>query len=140
MRLDDIMSTHVESIRAGETLEQADRQMRLTGIHHLVVVDGHKVVGLLGAAALQTCIAEGVGKVEDAMFRHVATAKPDMTVTEAARMMRGRPEGALPVLSGKRLAGIVTISDLLDVLGGRSRRSVRAHPTPRPRPARVRRA
>ena len=50
------------------------------------------------------------------MFMHVLTATPEMTVADAAAMLRGRPEGALPVLEGRRLVGIVTLSDLLDLL------------------------
>jgi CBS domain-containing protein len=119
MRLKDIMSTRVESVRPGELLAGAEQRMRSLGIHHLVVVDRQEVVGLLSEAALQARIAEGVGTVEDAMFRHVVTATPDTTVTHAARMMRSRPEGALPVFAGKRLVGIVTTSDLLDVLARR---------------------
>lgn len=119
MRLKDIMSTRVESVRPGEPVTGAEERMRSLGIHHLVVVDRHGVVGLLSDAALQTRIAEGVGTVADAMFRHIATATPDMTVIQAARMMRGRAEGALPVVAGKRLVGIVTTSDLLDVLARR---------------------
>ncbi len=111
MRLKDIMSTQVESIGPGETLDRAARQMRLRGIHHLVVVSRGRFVGIVSEAALQTKTAEGVAKVEDAMFRHVATGAPEMTVARAARMMRGRPEGALAVFAGRKLAGIVTISD-----------------------------
>ena len=121
MRLHDIMSTKVEAVRPGETLDCAERRMRRRGIHHLVVVSRGKVVGVVSEAALQTRLAEGVATIQDAMFRHILVARPDMTVTEAARMMRGRPEGALPVFAGARLVGIVTISDLLDVLGNRPR-------------------
>jgi len=119
MRLQDIMSTNVEAVRPAETLERAARRMRRRGIHHLVVVKRNKVVGVVSEAALQTRLAEGVATVQDAMFRHMLVASPEMTVTEAARMMRGRPEGALPIFAGTRLVGLVTISDLLDVLGKR---------------------
>ncbi len=119
MRLQDIMSTNVEAVGPGETLVRAERRMRRRGIHHLVVVKDHQVLGVISEAALQTRLAEGVATVQDAMFRHMLVASPEMTVTQAARMMRGRPEGALPVFAGKRLAGIVTVSDLLDVLGRR---------------------
>jgi CBS domain-containing protein len=119
MRLKDIMSTNVEAVRPGESLERAGRRMRRRAIHHLVVVKGRQVAGMVSEAALQTRLAEGVATVQDAMFRQILVASPDMTVTQAARMMRGRPEGALPVFAGKRLVGIVTISDLLDVLGRR---------------------
>lgn len=117
MRLKDIMSTQVESIRPGETLERAQALMRLRRIHHLVVIDRRQVVGVLTESAVQIRGAEGVEKVEDAMSRHVATGTPDMTVRQAANLMRGRAESALPVLADQRLAGIITVSDLLDVLG-----------------------
>jgi CBS domain-containing protein len=52
------------------------------------------------------------------MSRHVLTGGPDMTVRQAANLMRGRAEGALPVMAGQRLAGIITVTDLLEVLGG----------------------
>jgi CBS domain-containing protein len=117
VRLKDIMSTTVESVRPGETLERAQARMRLRRLHHLVVIDRRQVVGILTDASLQVRQAEGVAKVEDAMSRHVVTGTPDMTVRQAANLMRGRAEGALPVIAGQRLAGIVTVTDLLDVLG-----------------------
>jgi CBS domain-containing protein len=119
MRLKDIMSRKVEAVRPGEPLERAERRMRRHGIHHLVVVRRGVVVGVLSEATLQTRMADGVATVENAMHRHMLMATPDMTVSQAARLMRGRPEGALPIFAGTRLVGIVTISDLLDVLGRR---------------------
>jgi len=47
-------------------------------------------------AALQVRHAEGVAKVEDAMSRHVVTGTPDMTVRQAANLMRGRSIGCRP--------------------------------------------
>jgi len=117
MRLKDIMSTAVESVRPAETLERAQARMRLRRLHHLVVIDRREVVGILTDAALQARQAEGVAKVEDAMSRHVVTGTPETTVRQAANLMRGRAEGALPVIAGQRLVGIVTVTDLLEVLG-----------------------
>ena len=117
MRLKEIMSTSVESVRPAETLERAETRMRARHLHHLVVIDRGRVVGILTDAALQVRQAEGVARVEDAMSRHIVTGTPDMTIRQAANLMRGRTEGALPVIAGQRLAGIVTVTDLLDVLG-----------------------
>ena len=119
MRLKDIMSRNIEAVRPGETLERAERRMRRRGIHHLVVMKRGTVVGMISEATLQTGLAAGVARVEDTMHRHLLIAAPEMTVTQAARMMRGRPDGAVPIVAGTRLVGIVTISDLLDVLGRR---------------------
>ena len=123
MRLKNVMSRHVKCVRPVERLENASKRMGLNGIHHLVVMDRGKVRGLLTEAILRTRIAEGVARVEDAMVRHIAVATPETSISQAARMMRGRPEGALVVVDGKGLVGIVTISDLLDVLGRRTKRS-----------------
>lgn len=131
MRLKDIMSTKVEAVRPEETLERAQTLMRLRRIHHLVVIDRRQVVGILTEGALQIRDAEGVTRVEDAMSRHVVTGTPEMTVRQAANLMRGRADGALPVLAGQRLAGIVTVADMLDVLG---RGVDRPAPTPRAAP------
>jgi acetoin utilization protein AcuB len=117
MRLKEIMSTKVESVRPDETIARARAQMRLKSIHHLVVRDHRRVTGILTDTALETRDAEGVERVEDAMFRNVVTGTPDMTVRRAANMLRGRADGALPVVSAGKLVGIITVSDLLDVLG-----------------------
>jgi CBS domain-containing protein len=131
MLLKDIMSKKVESVRLKEPLARARMRMKERGIHHLVVVNRGKTVGVISAADLETRLAEGVARVEDAMAGHARVANPGMTVAQAARMMRGCSQGALPVMSGPRLVGIVTISDLLDVLGGRS-----AHARPAAAPTR----
>ena len=39
------------------------------------------------------------------------------TVREAANLLRGRSIGCLPVFDGDQLAGIVTTSDLLELIG-----------------------
>ena len=116
MQLQEIMSTRVASACPEDDLEAAHERMRRTGIHHLVVVDRHKVVGILTDSEATRRLNEGASTVETAMFMHVLTATPEMTVADAAAMLRGRPEGALPVLEGRRLVGIVTLSDLLDLL------------------------
>ena len=121
MRLKNVMSRHVTCVRPGDRLEKASKSMGVNGIHHLVVMGRGKVLGLLSEALLQTRVAEGVGRVENAMVRHIAVATPETSISQAARMMRGRPEGALVVVDGKGLVGIVTISDLLDVLGRRTK-------------------
>jgi CBS-domain-containing membrane protein len=114
MRLEDVMSRQVQTIGAQESLERARALMRLRRIHHLVVVEGRSVIGVVTDDVLQRGEAEGIGRVEDVMFRNVVTGTPDLTVREAANLMRGRAIGAVPILDKRRLVGIVTVSDLLD--------------------------
>jgi CBS domain-containing protein len=76
MRLKDVMSRRVQTIGAKESLERARALMRLRGIHHLVVVEGRAVVGLVTDEALQRGEAEGIARVEDVMFRHFLRVLP----------------------------------------------------------------
>ena len=51
-----------------------------------------------------------------------------MTIRQAASLMRGRAVKALPVFEQQRLVGIVTVSDLLDLLGNGVVRFIEASP------------
>jgi CBS domain-containing protein len=55
--------------------------------------------------------------VSEVMEKHVLTGEPDMSIKRAANLMRGHVIGCLPVIEKGKLKGILTVSDLLDVLG-----------------------
>jgi acetoin utilization protein AcuB len=50
------------------------------------------------------------------MTTDVITATPDLTIERAALIIHDRKIGALPVVEGKRLVGIITCTDLMEVL------------------------
>jgi acetoin utilization protein AcuB len=53
---------------------------------------------------------------EDVMSRNVVAMSPADLVVDAARLMRRQRIGAIPVVDGGRVVGILTRSDLLDAL------------------------
>jgi CBS domain-containing protein len=94
--------------------------MQSRRIHHLVVTSAGSVVGVVSSADLggEAGTNLRVGRhVNDLMTASLLTATPESTVREAANFLRGRSIGCLPVLEGGKLVGIVTISDLLTLLG-----------------------
>jgi len=119
MRLADIMSSEVKTIGPGATLGEARTVMETSGIHHLVVVEGGLVVGVLSARELGGRPSNGrdAAPVEDAMSPHVVSMPPDATIRRAANRLRGKGVGCLAVMDGGRLRGIVTTSDLLELVG-----------------------
>jgi acetoin utilization protein AcuB len=117
MRLGDIMSENVDSISPGDPLQLAMELMGRQQIHHLVVIDGRDVVGVISAGDLDPRRSSAGVVARDVMSHPVVTALPDTTVTEAANLLRGRHIGCLPIVENGRLVGIVTVADLLDVLG-----------------------
>ena len=51
--------------------------------------------------------------LDDLMSRDVEVVRPDTTLIEAARKMRERDVGALPVCDGRRLLGMITDRDIV---------------------------
>lgn len=56
-------------------------------------------------------------RISDLMTRGAVTAAPDDTVRAAANRLRGRSLGCLPVVDGDRLVGLLTVSDVLELVG-----------------------
>jgi CBS domain-containing protein len=51
--------------------------------------------------------------VEDLMKREIVTVGPDASMAVAARVVRDREVGGLPVLDGERLIGMITDRDIV---------------------------
>jgi CBS domain-containing protein len=118
MRLETIMTAPVEVVSPRASIRTAQAILNRKGIHHLVVVDGGAVVGLATSDTLKNRQQEGATCVADAMLRNIAVLTPDTSVQEAANLMTpGHVQTAIPLLRGKRLVGIVTVSDLLELAG-----------------------
>lgn len=118
MRIREIMNEPVETIAPSMPLDQAAGLMRALRVHHLVVKDGSKIAGILSTTDLpRPGAAHDGGVVRDVMSVNVATIDDGETVRRAANVMRGRNIGCIVATRNGRMAGIVTVSDLLDLLG-----------------------
>ena len=120
MRIQDVMSSEVQAVAPTTSADQAFEQMRLKGVHHLVVTDRGKLVGLLSQRDAGRRRGAGVRQprtVAELMTPNVVTLRPDATIRQAANLMRGRSVGSVVVVDGDRIAGIVTVSDLLELVG-----------------------
>jgi CBS domain-containing protein len=120
MYVRDLMSPGVVSVTPAQTLAAARDVLRQNRIHHLLVLQGGRLVGILSYRDL-------IGKddttpVGDAMSRDVVTVEPWETLRSAAGKMLGRTHGCLPVIDRGEVTGIITSSDLL--------RAVAHHATP----------
>jgi acetoin utilization protein AcuB len=130
MRLQDFMSTEIKTISPTATVGTARNVMRTHGIHHLLVVDMGRVVGVvsygdLGGRAGVRGVQNEARALSEIMTGHVVTAVPETTVRQAANLLRGRTIGCLVVLDGgAKPVGIVTTTDLLELLGRGAERPI----------------
>jgi CBS domain-containing protein len=56
-------------------------------------------------------------RVSELMTEHVVTVEPNTTLKRVANLMRGRSIGCVVVTERQRPVGIVTTSDLIELLG-----------------------
>lgn len=120
MRVQDVMSKSVRSIAPDQTADAAYEAMRMRRIHHLVVMDSGHIVGVLSDRDLASGPGAAVRKghvVSDLMTSGVVTVPPDTPLRKVANLMRGRSIGCVVVTDEDRVAGIVTVSDLLAMVG-----------------------
>ena len=120
MRVKEIMSKGVKTVTSTSSAESAWEIMKGAGIHHLVVKDGTRIAGVLSSedagGSRGSRVREQL-RVGDLMTPRVVTITPDTPIKRAASVMRGKSIGSLVVVDSGRAVGIVTTSDLLELLG-----------------------
>lgn len=124
----DIMTRELITIGAQDDLSGVEQAMDRFGFRHLPVVEQGVLVGLVthrdlmraSVSSLEVAATqrdEGLKRrtrARDIMKRDVATVRADAPLSRAARIMRDKRIGALPVIDAdKRLVGIVAKSDYL---------------------------
>jgi acetoin utilization protein AcuB len=118
MRVQDVMTRGVETVSMVESVEAALSRMRQKRIRHLVVTRGKEVVGVVSERDLKSLGSpRRVQAIEDVMVSPAITAAPEMTLRKAANLLRGRTIGCLPVMQDDELVGIITTTDLLELIG-----------------------
>jgi acetoin utilization protein AcuB len=119
MRVREIMKTKVYTVAPSDSVVSAVNRFRANRIHHLIVARGSKVLGLVTDRDVDRAVERGADRTQiaEVMTSDVVTVTPDTTVREAANKMRGRPIGCLPVVEEQKLVGIITKSDLVDLIG-----------------------
>ena len=122
MRLREIMTETPTTITPETSVAQARAAMKTAGVQHLVVQGSRDIAGVVSDRDLRNL--SGTLPVSAVMSAKIATASPDTTVREAANILRGRSIGSLPIVEKGRLVGIVTISDLLTLLGRGAERPI----------------
>lgn len=142
-RVGRVMTESVLSVDVEELPSEVLRLFAGYPVHHLPVLSGQTVVGMLSSADVMKLDAflpkgrvlpdgylDGRIRLTTLMSRPVITIESDEPLTEAARLMAVHGIHALPVVDGrKRLLGIITTTDIMHAaLQGPSRSGSSAVP------------
>ncbi|MEO6741591.1 MAG: CBS domain-containing protein [Chthoniobacteraceae bacterium] len=126
------MSTKLVTVHHGEPLSKVRELIREHGIHHLPVVSGQKLVGIISnsdvlrisfGAAFNTdertvdATLDHTMKLEDVMKKDPVSVRENATIREAASLLVQGDFHSLPVVSDDhKLVGLVTSTDLIRYL------------------------
>lgn len=124
MKVDDIMSPHPVRITADASLDDAMDLMEAHGVRHLPVLEGERVVGMIGERdllqvtgwlphGLREALEGPEGCVREFMHSPALSVELGDGLARAAGIIIDRNVGCLPVLRGEKLAGVVSELDLL---------------------------
>jgi CBS-domain-containing membrane protein len=124
--IDAIMSTNLITVSPAATLAEARSLMHDNRIHHLPVVQGDTLVGLITLtnvlAATDSFLRDDNSRIhaneigiKDAMVTDVATVDINASLRHAALFLEKHKIGCLPVLDDEKLVGIITDTDFVAV-------------------------
>ena len=124
--IEAIMSTNLITVPPSATLAEARTLMHENRIHHIPVVDGDQLMGLITLtnvlAATDSFLRDDQSRIhaneigiEDAMVTDVATVDVNASLRHAALFMEKHKIGCLPVLDDGELVGIITDTDFVAV-------------------------
>lgn len=126
-----VMSSTLQTIHDGEPVSKLRAIFENAEIHHIPVVSGNKLIGIVswndymrisfGAFGKQNGreldeILDHTLKIHDVLTSELVTLPVSATVRDAARILGEGKFHALPILDGEKLVGLVTSSDLIRFL------------------------
>lgn len=124
--IEAIMSTDVITVSPTANLAEARTLMHDNRIHHVPVMDGEKLVGLVTLtnvlAATDSFLRDEDNRIHanevlirDAMVTDVATVDIRASLRQAALFLEKHKIGCLPVMNVDELVGIITDTDFVAV-------------------------
>ncbi len=130
MRVKDRMRRSLVSVTQSDTLDHALTTLKRFHIRHLPVVKGDRVVGIVSDRDVKKAAPSpfdyptaeefraftSAVTIKDIMTKEVVTVAPLTPIEEAASLMSQKRIGALPVVQDGRLVGMLTETDVLDVI------------------------
>ena len=126
-----VMTKNPVVLETGDSLSKARQLFEESGVHHLPVVHGGELAGMLswtdflrvsfgefGNQDVRSldAVLDHTRKLRDVMRTDVVTMPLSGTVRDAAVILSRGGFHSVPVVDGNRLAGIVTSTDLIHYL------------------------
>ena len=124
----NVMTKDVLTVNVTNSLKEANAIFVRNNIRHIPVVSGENLIGILSKTDIlrisfgntfgddQTGSDEAIFdmlSINQVMKHSPVTVNPEDTIKDAAEILADREFHALPVVSGEKLVGIITTTDII---------------------------
>jgi CBS domain-containing protein len=125
--VDEMMTTGTKTLRADDSLADVQAAMARYNCHHVPIVnDTNELDGLVSHRDVLSVTESSLHDTEDPanpedirvsefMTKDVFTVGPETSLRKAAIYIRTQRYGCLPVVKDKKLVGIITDSDFVNI-------------------------
>ncbi len=117
--VEQIMSTDIPTVFEDDILELVINFMVWRNVRYISVENSkHELVGLIASRILVKLLKEGWKDdliVKDIMVKDIITVTPETSTAEAIKLMTDNNIGCLPVLTNKKLVGLLTEREIVKV-------------------------
>jgi CBS domain-containing protein len=127
----NIMSSQILTVHTAQKVSEVYKLLTENGIHHVPVVNGNELVGLISSTDMMKLSLDAYGtpdaanteyfdsqfSLDDVMTTDLITVKPDDSIRATAEKLSAGTHHSVPVVGGDgKLVGIVTTTDLVKYL------------------------
>jgi CBS domain-containing protein len=116
--LGEVMTTDVLTVEPSDTIGEAAQKMTERGVGAVVVSDFGRMIGIFTERDVMRAVAGRVhsseARVREWMTPDPVTMTEEMSVDDAGNVMIERGFRHIPVVSGDRAVGIVSIRDVAE--------------------------
>lgn len=121
MKVKDRMIRDVVTINAEASIKEALTLMQKKGFRRLPVLEEGSLVGIIVEHDIEKLLCRPNGYPETPVswvmsYKYVFTTSPEDDIAFAAKLMLDKKISSLPVLEEKKIVGIITIADMLQVV------------------------
>ncbi|MEZ4744182.1 MAG: CBS domain-containing protein [Bdellovibrionota bacterium] len=123
MRVFGHMTRDIISIKPSTSIKKAYEIMQEEKLRHLVIVEHSKLLGIISDRDIYREGNMQFGKfhcsdrpVKEFMSTDIITCLPSTTIGEASRLLIDNKIDCLPVTQFSKLVGLITSTDLLEIL------------------------
>jgi len=114
----DIMSYPVISVKPTQSLAEVGETLTRYNINVALVMDGPALLGHISRQIVEKASYHGLKELpaSEYMSSEFTTVSPDTPIEEAQRRLIEHKQRVLPVTEGQNVVGVITRTDLLNVL------------------------